>query len=440
MHGRRVVVGQGRQSSKERNAGQPELSDLSWMHALSPKEILKALPAISAALDRELALKKLWRKDFDPKCTPLENGIPSLLKRTAFQDENQDSEEAAQEADAVDFLSEEILPTDEVEPDDVEGVSIHPHLPLRAVSPLHRLMRSPPGDLKESIARDLFDAFYFLDHPPKDLLPALCFFEVGIESRALFDFVRREAYEGGRFHLAGKEFTFQEFQKDKLRLFHLIKRKRKSYFSLNRPLLHATKAERAKLATLWDRFDAALKKLTQKQRNAVVEVLIKKRPQTMVAHRLRISLDSLRDRLEGAEVKIRTALPELALLAPSKSHAKNRKRKYLHSGLFEKQAAEMIAPLFRIDPGTGKRTEIPFPKRKKRQNVDQAKIRAWAYETTPVPDFSFTDYFTGLISRGALDRMSTLDTVHDKSASRSNFASKLRAHARAQSHKQASET
>lgn len=406
------------------------------MNALSKAEILAAFPSISRQLDEELERKRLWKRDDDPRCVPFESG-PSPKKREAAWPKTPKSEEDhLTSVDSV-FTSDVFL-EEAPEAREVAGVSIHPHLPLRAVSPLHRLMRPPPGSLKESIARDLFDSFYFLNHEPHDLLPALCFYEVGVETIGHFLYVRRRAYKYGRFHAAGKEFHFDEYHRDKLRLFHQIKKKRKSYFALNRPLLRL--AAPSKLETLWDRLDSALKSLTSKQRNAVVQVLIKKKPQSRVAERMRITIDSLRDRLEGAEIKIRAALPELASLAPSKSHQKNKRRRLLHSGLFDSWTADEIAPLYRVDLKTRERTQIAPTKRRKRIGVDREKIRAWAFETTPVPDFGFTDYFAGLISRAALDRMSTFNTVHDRGLSCTSFANKLEKHDEAHSHKRSGTT
>ena len=94
-------------------------------------------------------------------------------------------------------------------------------------------MRRYPLDLKESLARDLFDSYIYLTGENRALLPALCFFEVGINDAETFAEIRSEVYEGGPFHKGGKEFDFAEFQMDKLRLFHRLKREKERYFLRN---------------------------------------------------------------------------------------------------------------------------------------------------------------------------------------------------------------
>lgn len=147
--------------------------------------------------------------------------------------------------------------------------------------------------------------FYKLFFEEKDLFPALCFFEVGIEDEETFNHIKREVF-GKR--LEGRKFTFPQYKKDQLRLFRLIKAEKEKFFLHNRFLLRAasqvTKDPEKQLMSLWARFEAARKSLTIKQWNALKQVKVKKRKQTSVAKDMRISIDSLRDRLRGGGTKI----------------------------------------------------------------------------------------------------------------------------------------
>ena len=88
-----------------------------------------------------------------------------------------------------------------------------------------------------------------------------------------------------------------------------------------------------------------------------------------------------------------------------------------------------FCPLHRLDPVTKERIEVlPFPKKRKKKRINIAKIKAWAYETTPVPDFSCTDFFLGLLPKGHLDRRMSPATLHDRSPRTGAFDKKLEAH------------
>ncbi len=181
--------------------------------------------------------------------------------------------------------------------------------------------------------------------------------------------------------------------------------------------------------SLWERFFEAYNSLTRKQWNALKQVRVKRRSQEDVANDMRIETESLRNRLESAELKFRRALPELAGFFPSKTHRKSQKTNYIHDGLFDKR--EKAAPLYRIDPKTGEKAEIPKRKGKKKykEGVNVALIKAWAHDSTPVPDFSFTDFFTGLISDGALLRQKAGDKAsHDRATARHSFSDRMKAH------------
>ncbi len=420
------------------------LHDLSWLKSLPiNEEWWRRWEAISALVNQELAKEKKWHSDHDKNMAPLENGIPSLNKRSTYRVEFTDDEggaetpeDGAYEREKIDdvFRTGEIVEeffegdTDDEEPTPVQdspedtGGSLHPFLPRRAVPKTHILMRRYPRHLKESLARGLNDSRRLLFEEPKNLLPALCFFEVGIEDEATFRDIRDETYVGGPFHVNGKKFGFKEYKQDLLRLFHVLKKEKRLYFLGNRFLRRAaaevSKEPEKLLLTLWERFEGAYEALTPKQWNALKQVRVKKRSQASVAQGMRISIDSLRDRIEGAELKFRRALPELASFSPSETYKKNATCNYIHSGLFDKRAAKHVAPLFRVDPVTKEKTEIaPYKgEKRERQGANKALIKAWAHDSSPVPDFSFTDYFTKLFPRGMIDRMQAGEPIHDRSS------------------------
>ncbi len=413
-----------------------EIDDLSWLNSISSYEHFWLIwEGISAKVNEDLKRQGLWHRDDDSVVIPEENGIPSLKKRKSFAAEGfPGADESVYDPEALDeiYLEARIVEDDATEEfgevmdgdPEVGGNFLHPYLPRLSTPSSHLLMRRYPLDLKESLARDLFDSHAYLTGENRDLLPALCFFEVGINDAETFAEIRREVYEGGPFHQAGKKFDFKEFQKDKLRLFHRLKREKERYFLRNPHIRDKKNAQ-----SLWERFEMALQTLTRKQWNAIKEVRMKRRPQVGVAREFRISLDSLRSRIEGAELKLRRALPELAAFFPSTTYRKSVKSNYSYDGLFDKR--EKACPLYRIDPKTRMKQKIPPRKGrpKNRAGVNVALIKAWAHETTPVPDFSFTDFYTQLYPRGAIERQSAGENApHDRASGRHSFHDRMRAH------------
>lgn len=429
-----------RRELKKWKAG--EIEDLSWLAAISShKHFWLIWEGISAKVNADLKSQGLWHRDDDSVVIPEENGTPSLKKRKSFALETSpDADESIYDPEALDeiYFEARIAEDDEVtedvnEANDNDGEtgadSLHPYLPRLSTPSSHLLMRRYPLDLKKSLARDLFDSYAYLTGENRALLPALCFFEVGISDAETFAEIRREVYEGGPFHKAGKEFDFSEFQKDKLRLFHRLKREKKRFF-LRNPYVH----DKNGVASLWERFEAAIASLTRKQWNVIKQVRVKRRPQVEVAREFRISLDSLRNRLESAELKLRRALPELAGFFPSTTYRNSAKTNYSYDGLFDKR--EKARPLYRIDPETKEKHEIPLRKGrpKPKAGVNPALIKAWAHETTPVPDFSFTDFFTQLYPRGAIERQSAGENApHDRASGRHSFHERSKAHAKKRS-------
>ncbi len=89
-----------------------------------------------------------------------------------------------------------------------------------------------------------------------------------------------------------------------------------------------------------------------------------------------------------------------------------------YSGLFDKREAKRVAPLFRVDPVTREKHEItPYAgEKRERPGGNKSLIKAWAHDSTPVPDFSYTDYFTKLFPKAMIERMSEGEALHDRSS------------------------
>ncbi len=416
-----------------------ELEDLSWLESISHHPSFWLIwEGISAKINEDLKKQGLWHRDDDGTVIPQENGIPGLKKRKSFEGETlDDADESIYDPEALDefYLDARISEDADIEDEasstesEVGGDSLHPYLPRLATPASGLLMRRYPLDLKESLARDLFDAYAYLTGENRSLLPALCFFEVGINDLETFEEVWREVYAGGPFHKNGKKFDFMEFQKDKLRLFHRLKKERERYF-LRNPYIR----DKQGAATIWERFEAAIASLTRKQWNVVKQVRVKRRPQVEVAKEFRISLDSLRNRLELVELKLRRAVPELAPFFPSTTYRSSAKTNYAYDGLFDKR--EKPRALYRVDPKTWEKKEIPLRRGrpKQKEGVKAALIKAWAHDTTPVPDFSFTDFFTHLLPKGALDRQSAGESApHDRASGKHSFRDRADAHVKKRS-------
>ena len=241
-----------------------EFNNLAWLKKLPVDEAFWIRwMGISSLITAELRRKKLWHDDYDKTVAPLENGIPSLIKRKTYRvegeefDENLEYTESLDDIFGVGAITEDFLV--EVDEDIIfqeenledAGENIHPYLPRLAAPPTHALMRRYPLDLRESLARELFDSSYFL-FKDKHLLPALCFFEVGISDRKTFYKIRQIVYRRGPFS-KHKKFGFDEYNRDKLKLFHFLKGAKRRYFDTNPCLKVISKKQRE---TMLGRFES----------------------------------------------------------------------------------------------------------------------------------------------------------------------------------------
>lgn len=405
-------------------------------------EKLRRLPpgarrmALARSLDRELnrilRKEKLFRSDLDRNTLPAEEGFLKVIRCLAMEAEGfLEETESTFTAAADGRLMEEFSDLEAIGAEDWERVDgprpsiaagVYPKL---AVSPLNALIRRYPRNFHESLARDLLASRLMDRH--SHLIPALCFFEVGIIDEDTFHAVRRAAYLGSEFHRGGREFSFADYQFDLEELLTFFLKLEEHYFLHNADLKKLFKSERLK--SIWPRFRAAFDTLTTKQKNALKQVKVKKRTLKSVSAGMRIRLDTLTERLDKGIRKLQRALPELCLFEPSKSYIKSRASDYWHSGLFDERRAKTPSPLYKIDPVTRQRLAvIPFPKKRKKKRVNVQAVRKWAVESTPVPDFHSTDFFLGLLPRGHLDRMSSPMTIHDRSARARSFHARLEKH------------
>jgi hypothetical protein len=438
-----------REERKKARLTGERVGDLAWLNALPKAQILLEWEKIEPRLIQELEKAKLWHPDYDKGMIPNENGVPSAVKSRVYAKEDEEEERGEDFLDPEEYydpeLIDEIMQSGEIvedeeafdgeEPEQIETDAWDVRLisPKAAFSNMNILMRRHPSCLNQSIARALFDAKYCVNNERSALLPALCFFEVGIEDEPTFTDIRAQVYLNGPFHLAGKEFNFGEFQRDKLKLSHVLKHQKMGYFDHNRWIWRSA-ARVAQdptklLDSIWERFLKVYRSLTPKQRNAVREVHTHGRAQTQVARGMRISLDSLRDRLEGARIKFQNKLPELAPFRPSMTYKRSKRRRYLYSRLFDKEDAATVRPLYLIDPMTNERKLIHRRqgKPKQKSDVNLSRIKAWVHSSTQVPDFGFCDYFTKLIPKGHRDRMSAAPTPHDRGSTYPNHDKKIAA-------------
>jgi hypothetical protein len=110
------------------------------------------------------------------------------------------------------------------------------------------------------------------------------------------------------------------------------------------------------------KFDPFWASLTARQRKALRLCHMQTDAMSVAkaAKHLNLSFDSMRDRLSGAMKKLVEYFPEYAHLIRRKNKAKSG-TDLSHKGMFRKSTADLPGRLWRIDPGTGARTEIPIP-------------------------------------------------------------------------------
>lgn len=294
-------------------------------------------------------------------------------------------------------------------------------LPELTTPSLHNLIRRSPWGLNEAIARHMIEGSFFSKKPElEDLYPCAYFISKSIFTRTMFIQAKYEAFASTPLQKKFRTYSYHRYLKDQKRLEKLTSEILKNYFIQN-PFVRENvkkfivsnnienKDEKTLLKTIWQRFFEVTKKLTKKQEEALHLIYMEDPPLTYdeAAIREGISKDSFQDRIRGAVKKIKAALPELEGLIEPKTYYKNKEKNLLYNGLFYKDAAVIIHPLFRVDPLTHIKILIPLRTEKPSQSKNaptRTAVRAWAINATPIPDIGFTDFFLGLIPEAYLHR------------------------------------
>lgn len=294
-------------------------------------------------------------------------------------------------------------------------------LPELTTPTIHNLLRRAPWDIYETMARKLTEGSFFSNHPElEELLPCAYFVSKSIFARELFIEVKYETFKGTPLQKIFRTYTYRKFLKDQVRLQKLTDELLKKYFHQNpfvrgnvKKLLNEetdikTTVE-SRLNTIWSRFFKVFKSLTKKQKNALAAIYTDEPKMTYeeAAAQEGISKDSFQDRIRGAIKKIKQVLPELGNLSAPKTYFKSKERNLLYNGLFCKGSAKKIHPVFKLDIETNERVEVSVQKNqplKNRITPNKTAIRAWAIDSTPVPDVIFTDFYLGLIPEGHIRR------------------------------------
>src|SRR5690606_16101143 len=128
--------------------------------------------------------------------------------------------------------------------------------------------------MEEKMARLMVENHFFERHPEHQmLLPAACFFSRGILDQGLFERVREETYLEGRFHVSGKMFSFEEYQRDLGKLKIVIRAQIEAHAQTpwvkaaikkhlkTEPGLREQTTEETLLKSFWKRFDGTWRSL-----------------------------------------------------------------------------------------------------------------------------------------------------------------------------------
>lgn len=162
------------------------------------------------------------------------------------------------------------------------------------------------------------------------------------------------------------------------------------------------------LKSIWKGFSETQSSLTEKQAEAVDAVYLEVPPMTYTdaAEMLKISRDSFQDRIKGAVKKFKQAMPELQFIKIKDEVKVTRVKEILYNGFYRKSHEQRIHAIYKVDPKTNKKVEVPPRKGppKLRHAVNPTLIGAWAIVSTPIPDFAETDYFLGLYPEGYINR------------------------------------
>jgi len=137
-------------------------------------------------------------------------------------------------------------------------------------------------------------------------------------------------------------------------------------------------------------FPAVWKTLTRKQRHVVKWLYMKGIGISMAryARLLHLSIDSVKDRRDGALAKFKKAYPELAASAPPPNAIADTETSVAAISEEENEDSTHNGPIFHYKPKTGTLEEIVcrptvFRKEMRKPGVNVAQIQKWAIDKTP---------------------------------------------------------
>ena len=260
---------------------------------------------------------------------------------------------------------------------------------------LYEYMRPPPRTLRQSVARRYADSQYFhIYFDERDFFLVTLIIARDAETPESFIDLLCCGFYG-----VAPIYRYLNFEIDRCFFEPTLKRHIDHFFPENSPIVNATKSQidLKDPTNIWKRYNRVWKKLTAKQRHALRKLYMQDNQPKFndVAESLRISVDSLRDRVRGGIEKFKEEFPELLAIKSAYVPPFDETSYYASWRVL----ASRPGRLYSVDPVTEKKTPIEsLPKQpKKKPNIREvAKIRAWTYEEAPIPNFSFTEYFCGL--------------------------------------------
>lgn len=255
-------------------------------------------------------------------------------------------------------------------------------MPRLSLCALYDQMRHPPLTIRHQVARRMLETGYFEDKEVRELYPICLLFSRQVIWPHHFDVAMR-----GDLRKRYPDLEFAEYKKKIPDLQKLIAPEIEDYFISHRDILKTLQKNGSDIFSFWDRFTAVWELLTPKQKNVLKRLYIKEDSETyeVAAKKLRISKDSLQDRVRGAIQKYKKEMPEFKdFKIPRKLGVEKKEKK--------------IPPLYSYDLKTGRRYEISNqtrPQQKRLRDYEIAQTKAKIYEVCPIPFIVDTEYFDG---------------------------------------------
>lgn len=123
------------------------------------------------------------------------------------------------------------------------------------------------------------------------------------------------------------------------------------FSALKKQVFKIYREKRTKEEIVFEKFN---KSLTPKQRKALELVYMGEERKSLsdVAKQLKISVDTLKNRIEGGAKKLKAAFPEYAALKKSGRAPSNFKTDLAYDGFYRKSSAALVHPVKRLNPQT----------------------------------------------------------------------------------------